>query len=122
MMASNGDPVATTRAPTPVSYSIALQDLTVPQIHAELSRLSNSETRLRETNTELNKEEYRDEQFAVEAVSENEAVLQSYEWRREIIGYELRRRGLLSMPGVHEGQTPTGDVSSEESGEQGIEL
>lgn len=122
-MSSRADPVATTRAPTPVSYSIALQDLTVPQIQAELSRLSNSETRLRQTNAELSKEEYKGEQFAIDAVSENAAVLESYVWRREIISYELRRRGLLSMPGVHEDQSSLQDTSADgEQGEQGIEL
>lgn len=87
------DPVATTRAPTRETYSLALHDLSVPLLHAELRRLATSETKLRETNAQLLGEEYRNEQFAIEAVRENEGVLSSYEWRRASIAIELHRRG-----------------------------
>lgn len=92
------EPAAIARAPTPVSYSMAIQDLPVEQIHAELSRLFVSEQRLEETNAQLLAEEFKEEEFAKEAVKENQEVIASYVWRREIIVYELRRRG-FTIPG-----------------------
>lgn len=108
------EPVAIARAPTPVSYSMAIQDLPVEQIHAELNRLYISEQKLQETNDQLLAEEFKDEEFAIEAVKENEGVIASYVWRREIIVYELRRRG-FTLP-------EQGKKVVEEDSSAGVEL
>lgn len=92
------DPISITRAPSPISYSLALQDLPLDAIHAELSRLATSEFHLRSTISQLSVPEYQTQNWAIEAIQENEDVLQRYTWRREIIGYELRKRGVSGVP------------------------
>lgn len=88
------DPLAITRAPSPVSYSIAIQELPEAQIHAEINRLATSEHHLRLTNAQLSAPEYVDEEWAKDTIKENAEVMERYTWRREIIRYELRKRGL----------------------------
>ena len=102
------EPVAITRAPSPDSYMQAVRDLPVEQIQAEQRRLDVSEARLEDTISQLSTEEYKHEDFARavllfpeyhgkdfarEAISENQQVINSYTWRREILQDELARRG-----------------------------
>ena len=86
------EPVAITRAPSPDSYMQAVRDLPVDQIQAEQRRLTVSEARLEDTISQLSTEEYKHEDFAREAISENQQVINSYTWRREILQDELARR------------------------------
>lgn len=98
------DPLAATRSPSPASYALAVSDLTTPQIDAELSRLALSEQKLISTNETLSSEEWKEEDFAREAIRENEELLSSYVWRRGVIREELEKRGLSEHGMTEQGQ------------------
>ena len=73
-------------------YTIAISELSTDQVYAEKRRLELSEVKLRETNEQLDTDEYRHETFAIDAIEENNKVLESYVWKRRVIQSELDSR------------------------------
>lgn len=120
------EPIAIVRSPTPVSYAQAIADLPTSQIHGELNRLAISEEKLKSTNAQLSADEFKDEQFAQEAIAENTDLLQSYVWRRAIIHKELSERGaIIPQNGTHltnGSANHSASADGPETGSAGIEL
>lgn len=118
----SSEPLAITRTPSPVSYSLAIQDLPVAQLHAEINRMATSEHHLKLTNSQLSTPEYQDQQWAIDTVKENEDVIERYTWRREIIRYELRKRGLSGEIVVRQDHDLGAGPDTQQASGEGIEL
>jgi hypothetical protein len=88
---------ATSSVLTLGGYTRAVQDLPVEQVYAELARLDKSEQRLRATNAQLKQEEPCAE--FIEAIADNEALLEAYVGRRQAIYDDLKSRGAMLPPG-----------------------
>lgn len=88
---------AASRPASPGTYRRALSSLSVESLHGELARIKLSCNKLKETNAEL--EGHPGEDWALEAIEENEAVLRRCVWRVEAIGDALESRGFRRPAG-----------------------